>query len=103
MAQVHIEISDEEHERFLQQAEQDGITLSEWMKNAARKRCNERQVQEERRVHEPFASRKPFKSVEELEAFFRYCDTLEGPEREPDWEDHLEVINKGKMSGWADT
>ena len=134
MAKMHIDIPDKELERFRQQAEQDGLTLSEWMTKAARLHLKsrgllgkqkygkqfesveeleafsraidenqsvERKVHERRRIHEPFATTEPFKSAEELEAFFRYCDTLEGPDREPDWEEHLEVINKSKMSGWT--
>ena len=32
-------------------------------------------------------------TLEDLEAFFRACDAIErGPEREPDWEEHLAVI-----------
>ena len=34
----------------------------------------------------------PFKSPAEVEAFFRECDALDGPEREPDWHEHLETI-----------
>lgn len=35
---------------------------------------------------------KPFESPADLEAFFRECDALEGPEVEPDWDEHLEVM-----------
>ena len=103
MIQVQIEISDEEHDRFLRQAEEDGLTLSTWLIVAARKQSNEREVRENRKIHEPFETNEPFKSVEELEAFFRYCDTLQGPECEPDWEEHLKVINESKKSGLAST
>lgn len=34
----------------------------------------------------------PFESPADLEAFFRECDALEGPEVEPDWDEHLEVM-----------
>ncbi len=41
---------------------------------------------------------RPFESAEELEAFFRECDAIASPEREPDWEEHLEVINQSRAS-----
>lgn len=34
---------------------------------------------------------RPFESLADLEEFFRACDALEGPEREPDWQEHLET------------
>ena len=40
-----------------------------------------------------------FESPEELAAFFRECDALPGPEREPDWEDHLLVIEESRRRG----
>ena len=43
-------------------------------------------------------SERPFESAEELAAFFRECDAIPGPEREPDWEEHLEVINQSRAS-----
>ena len=101
MAIIQIEIPDEEHERFLRRAEEDGLTLGAWLMESVRKQSNERKVHENRKVHEPFATSEPFKSVEELEEFFRYCDTLEGPDSEPDWEAHLKVINESKSSGLA--
>ena len=45
----------------------------------------------------------PFESAEELQAFFRACDATAGLEREPDWEEHLEVINRSRESGTSGT
>ena len=39
---------------------------------------------------------KSFESDEDLEAFFRECDAIEGPEREPNWGEHLAVINESR-------
>lgn len=106
MAIIQIEIPDEEHKRFCQQAEQDGVTRSEWMTAVAIKQCNERKVQKELRVHEPLVSSKPFESEAEIREFFRLCDELtaeEGPEREPDWQEHKKLILEGMMSGWTGT
>ena len=43
----------------------------------------------------------PFGSPEELEDFFRRCDATPGPDREPDWEDHLDVIARSRGRGAA--
>ena len=45
----------------------------------------------------------PFQSLVELEAFFADCDSLEGPELEPEWEDHLKVINESRGRGASGT
>ena len=77
MARVQLVISDEDHDRFVRQAQSEGMTLSEWLRAAAH-----RQLEEQQRSH-------PFESPADLEEFFRACDALEGPEREPDWQEHL--------------
>ena len=41
---------------------------------------------------------RPFESEADLEAFFRACDEVAGPEHEPDWHDHLAVINEPRTS-----
>ena len=100
MAKIQIDIPDEEHNRFRQQAEQDGLTLSEWMTKAAKMHLRSRRLLGERTYG------KPLKSEEEIREFFRLCDELtaeEGPEREPDWEEHKKVILEGMMSGWTGT
>ena len=38
----------------------------------------------------------PLNPQANLEDFFRACDELEGPEREPDWQDHLTVIDESR-------
>ena len=100
MAKIQIDISDEEHDRFLRQAERDGVTLGEWMANVAQLHLKSRGLLAERK---PL---KPFKSAEEIREFFRLCDELtaeEGPEREPDWEEHKKVILEGMLSGSSGT
>ncbi len=37
-----------------------------------------------------------FESVADLEDFFRGCDAVPGPDREPDWEEHLAVIAEAR-------
>ena len=78
MARIQLVISDEDRDRYLYQARKEGMTLSAWLRAAARERLQKRQ------------SAKPFQSPEELEEFFRACDRLEGPEPEPDWDEHVD-------------
>ncbi len=89
MARVHITIPDEERERFVHQAQSEGLSLSAWLRLAARGRLRER-----KRIP-------AFNSPEELQAFFDSCDTLEGPESEPEWEEHLATINESRIKGVA--
>ena len=83
-ARVQLVISDEDRDRFVHQARSEGMTLSAWLRAAARRRLEEQQ-----RSH-------PFESPADLEKFFRACDALEGPEREPDWQKHLAVIDESR-------
>ena len=84
MARVQLVIPDEDRDRFVRQAQSEDMTLSEWLRFAAHQRLEEQQRS------------RPFESPADLEEFFRACDALEGPEREPDWQDHLTVIDKSR-------
>lgn len=90
MTNVQIEISDADRERFVRQDRREGMTLSGWLYAAACERLENRQ------------RAKSFASVEDVMAFFRACDDLDGPEEEPDWSEHLRVIEAsraGKVAG----
>ena len=91
MARVQLVIPDEDRDRFVHQARREGMTLSAWLRTAARERLEARQ-----RV-------KRFESPEDVEEFFRWCDSLDGPEREPDWSEHLRVISESRTRGLAPT
>ena len=91
MARVQLVIPDEDRDRFVHQARREGMTLSAWLRAAARERLRERQ------------RAKPFQSPEDLEEFFRACNSLEGPEKEPDWDQHLDLINQSRRRGASDT
>ena len=45
----------------------------------------------------------PFASAEDVKAFFRACDALDGPDKEPDWSEHLRVINASRANKVAGT
>ena len=87
MARVQLLIPDEDRDRFVYQARREGMSLSAWLRAAARDRFKRNQKHEK------------FKSVEEMRAFWEWCDARAGPGREPDWEEHLAVINKSRSSG----
>lgn len=91
MARVQLVIPDEDRDRFVHQARKEGMTLSAWLRTAARERLQERQ------------RGKPFQSPEDLEEFFRACDSIEGPEKEPDWDRHLDLINQSRRRGASGT
>ena len=86
MARVQLIIPDEDRDRFVHQARREGMTFSAWLRAAARDRLEERQ------------RFKSFESPTEIEDFFHDCDILEGPEREPDWEDYLRTIAESRRS-----
>ena len=91
MARVQLVMADEDRERFVEQARREGMSLSAWLRAAARERLATR-----RRV-------KPFETPEDVEEFFRSCASLEGPETEPDWDEHMAVINESRGKGVART
>lgn len=80
-------IPDEDRDRFVHQARLEGMSLSEWLRTAARDRLEIRQRSD------------PLESAADLDAFFRMCDELEGPGVEPDWEEHLMMINESLERG----
>lgn len=89
MARVQLIIPDQDRERFARQAKREGMTFSAWLRAAAQARVEER--------------RRQFSSSDELEEFFRWCDALDGPETEPEWSEHLEVIGRSRAAGAADS
>lgn len=90
MARVQLVIPDAEKYRFVHQARREGMSLSAWLRAAASERL-ERSQQDQR-----------FKSEEEMREFFRVCTERAGPGSEPDWEEHLKVINESRSKGLPD-
>ena len=80
-------MSDDERDSFVHQARREGMSLSAWLRPAARERLERRQ-----RVRQ-------FESPEDVEEFFRSCAALEGPETEPDWSEHLRVMGESHSCG----
>jgi len=74
-----------EREAFRRAAAREGLSLSDWLRRAARDRLKAAQP--------PTLS-----SVEDLRAFFDACDEREHGS-EPDWQQHRAVIEESKASG----
>ena len=87
MARVQVIIPDVDRDRFADQARREGMTFSAWLRAAAHERLEARQRSS--RIESPA----------DLEKFFRACDALEGPEREPDWAEHRRVILESRRRG----
>ena len=91
MARVQLVMADEDRARFVDQARREGMSLSAWMRAAARERLEKRQ------------SARLFQSPEDVEEFFRSCAAVDGPEIEPDWDEHLRVMNESRAVGATGT
>ncbi len=91
MARVQLVIPDADKHCYVNQARREGLSLSAWLRAAAKDRLAKR-----REVGR-------FKTGDDVRAFFKRIQALDGhenePEREPDWEEHLAVINESKMRG----
>lgn len=89
---VHLVMDAEEKERYRRLAAREGKTLSEWLRAAAREKAARTR------------KARSLDTVEALDAFFEECRAREaGRGREPDWEEHLRVIERSIASGTTDT
>ena len=86
---MQVILSDEEKERFATEARRAGVSLSAWLRQAGINRL------------EADAKRRRM-SGRELERFFGRCRKREQGS-EPDWEQHLSVIERSRRSGAADS
>ncbi len=84
-SRVQILMDEVEREAFRRAAAHEGLSLSDWLRRAARDRLD--------------AAQPPtLASVEDLRAFFGSCDEREQGS-EPDWQQHRAVIEESKASG----
>jgi hypothetical protein len=86
---IQVIVDEAERERFRRRAEAEGLSLSAWLRQVGRDRL---------------AARAPatFATAKELRAFFARCAEREKG-REPEWRQHLEVIERSKRSGSSGT
>lgn len=86
MARIHLVLDDTMKARYLRQADREGKSLSEWLRDAAEEKLA------------AAASRSRIGSAEELHRFFLACDDRE-TRPEPDWEDHQRVVDRSRAAG----
>lgn len=86
MKRIQVLLDEEDVESFRQLARRNGQSLSAWLRAAGR----------EKRAAQAGAER--LGSRRELERFFDQCDRREAG-REPDWQEHLEVMARSRLAG----
>lgn len=86
---VQVVMDEMEREAFRAAAAREGLSLSDWLRRAARGRL---EAVEPPRID----------SVERLRAFFDECDARESGV-EPDWHEHREVIEASMARGRSGT
>ncbi len=86
---VQVVMDEIEREAFRQAAAREGMSLSNWLRRAARDRLDSAAVPE-------------LSSVENLRAFFQECDAREQG-REPVWQQQRAVIEESKAKGRSAT
>ena len=93
MARVQLVMPDDDRERFVDQARREGMSLSAWLRAAARERLEARHIVT------------LFESPQDVEEFFRSCAALDDPETETelDWSEHLRVMSESRAIGAAGT
>ena len=88
MVRIQLDIPEDERRRFATQAAREGKTLDAWLLAAARQR-----------TVEPAPEENSHESEAELWAFLREHSGLDGPEREPDWDEHLRNLDASIREG----
>lgn len=83
---VQVILEAQERELFRWHAQKEGRSLSAWMRRAAQERVT---AQKPKRIT----------TVDQLREFFADCDNLANSGREPDWDEHLEVLQKSRKRG----
>lgn len=86
-SRIHLVLTEEEKARLERAARTEGMTLSAWLREAAREKLQD-------------SGPPSLASAHDLEAFFTECDRRETG-REPDWEAHRKIIDASRSSGGA--
>lgn len=90
MARVQLVMSDEDHDRYVRQARLEGMSLNAWLRAAAREHL------------EKSKAVRRFESTAEVLEFFATCAAHEGAGTEPDWNEHLRVMQESRGQGAAE-
>ena len=91
MARIQLVLPDEDRDRFVHAASAEGVSLSEWLRLAARERM-------QRGV-----DRQGFRTRNDLIEFFARVDSTAESGSEPAWEEHLDTINSSRRTGFTET
>ena len=94
MVTVEMEISEDDRARFEDQARDEGMSLSAWLREAAIERYARNGGRRERDGVPDNT-----KAAADMRAFLEQCHANAGPGREPDWEEYLEILNESKLRG----
>ena len=86
---IQVVINEIEREAFRRAALREGLSLSDWIRRAARDRLKA-------------SGPAKIQSVRELRTFFEVCGKREIG-NEPDWRDHRAVIEESQTSGLSTT
>jgi hypothetical protein len=82
---IHLIVNERERDAFRAQAARQGVSLGEWLRKAGRDRLEREQP-------------KRLRTPEDLEEFFAEINRDEQG-KEPDWEEHLAVMNRSRLHG----
>ncbi len=91
MPRIHLIVSEPDRTRYAAAARREGLTLSAWMRAAAADRLDRRSGAES------------FHTEDDVWRFFADRDADAACGREPDWEQHLEVMRTSRSRGAART
>ena len=86
LARVHLIAPDEDPDRFVRQANREGMIFSAWPRAAARRRCEE------------WRNAERIKSPQGFDQFFRDCDARSVPGSETDWEEHKAALAESALT-----
>jgi len=89
ITRVQVLLEEGDKELFLYRARLEGLSLSAWLLRAGKEKLKEKE------------GAMKLENQEDLASFFAACDAREVG-REPDWEDHLAVIERSKRAGIAE-
>jgi hypothetical protein len=88
-SRIHLVLAEEEKARLERAARREGMSLSAWLREAAREKLEG-------------AGPPSLTTVGEMKAFFTECDQQEEG-REPDWDAHRKVIEASRGAGVPDS
>lgn len=87
---IQVVLSDEEREAFRRQARREGKTLSSWLREAGLDRLRG-------------ADDREIADVDDLRAFFEALPDRDSAQAEPDWSEHVRVIESSRGEGQTTT